>query len=135
MNLNTQKITGLAEGTADSDAVNVAQLNKQALNYSSDQGGKATLNLKNGTLAVKGTADQVVTSHDNNGNITVALATAVTDKLADVDNKANKTLDNLDPAGNKVIQDLAKGSIEVKEGNNTTVTTSEEGGKKCIKSM
>ncbi|MEE6115097.1 ESPR-type extended signal peptide-containing protein, partial [Avibacterium paragallinarum] len=133
VNLNTQKITGLAEGTADSDAVNVAQLNKQALNYSSDQGGKATLNLKNGTLAVKGTNDQVVTSHDTNGNITVALAEAVTNKLADVDNKANKTLDNLDPAGNKVIQDLAKGSIEVKEGNNTTVTTSEEGGKKVYK--
>lgn len=98
----------MAAGTDANDAVNVSQLDAKTLTYSSDKGGSQTLNLKDGTLTVKGTANQVVTSHDTNGNITVALADEANRKLADVDNKANKDLDNLTTAGTGKIQEIAK---------------------------
>ena len=46
---------------------------------------------------------------------------------ADVANKANTDMDNLTDAGKTIIRDLAKGSVKVANGENTTVTTTTEG--------
>ena len=46
---------------------------------------------------------------------------------ADIANKANTDMDNLTDTGKTVIRDLAKGSVKVADGTNTTVTTEIEG--------
>ncbi|PQL22909.1 ESPR-type extended signal peptide-containing protein [Veillonella sp. T34266-5] len=63
----TRQITGLAAGTADSDAVNVAQLRSVNLKYAGDTGNGDVL-LDNGTLKIKGDEPTFIsTSADKNG--------------------------------------------------------------------
>ena len=63
----TRQITGLAAGTADSDAVNVAQLRSVNLKYAGDTGNGDVL-LDNGTLKIKGDDPTFIsTSADKNG--------------------------------------------------------------------
>ena len=57
----TRQITGLAAGTDDTDAVNVAQLKNVNLKYAADTGNSDVL-LKDGTLTVKGDNDLISTS-------------------------------------------------------------------------
>ena len=57
----TRQLTGLAAGTADTDAVNVAQLKNVNLKYAADTGNSDVL-LKDGTLTVKGDNDLISTS-------------------------------------------------------------------------
>ena len=67
----TRQITGLAAGTADTDAVNVAQLRSVNLKYAGNSGNSDVL-LDNGTLNIKGDNNTFMsTSADKNG-ITVA---------------------------------------------------------------
>ena len=61
----TRQITGLAAGTADSDAVNVAQLRSVNLKYAGNSGNGDVL-LDNGTLNVKGEG-LISTSADADG--------------------------------------------------------------------
>ena len=73
----TRQITGLAAGTADSDAVNVAQLRSVNLKYAGNSGNGDVL-LDNGTLNVKGEglistsadADGIKVKLTEGGNIT-----------------------------------------------------------------
>ena len=67
----TRQITGLAAGTADTDAVNVAQLKNVNLKYAADTGNSDVL-LKDGTLTVNGDNDIISTSVESNGAIKVA---------------------------------------------------------------
>ena len=62
----TRQITGLAAGTADTDAVNVAQLKNVNLKYAGDTGNSDVL-LKDGTLNVKGDTKLISTSADATG--------------------------------------------------------------------
>ena len=63
----TRQITGLAAGTADTDAVNVAQLRSVNLKYAGDTGNSDVL-LDNGTLNIKGDNNSFMsTSADKNG--------------------------------------------------------------------
>jgi len=62
----TRQITGLAAGTADTDAVNVAQLKNVNLKYAGDSGNSDVL-LKDGTLKVKGDTKLISTSADATG--------------------------------------------------------------------
>ena len=62
----TRQITGLAAGTADTDAVNVAQLKNVNLKYAGDTGNSDVL-LKDGTLKVKGDTKLISTSADATG--------------------------------------------------------------------
>ena len=63
----TRQITGLAAGTADSDAVNVAQLRSVNLKYAGDTGNGDVL-LDDGTLKIKGDDPTFIsTSADKNG--------------------------------------------------------------------
>ena len=62
----TRQLTGLAAGTADTDAVNVAQLKNVNLKYAGDTGNSDVL-LKDGTLKVKGDNNFISTSADGTG--------------------------------------------------------------------
>ncbi|WP_295992832.1 ESPR-type extended signal peptide-containing protein, partial [uncultured Veillonella sp.] len=66
----TRQITGVAAGTADTDAVNVAQLKNVNLKYAADTGNSDVL-LKDGTLTVNGDNDIISTSVESNGAIKV----------------------------------------------------------------
>ena len=109
----TRQITNVAAGTADSDAVNVAQLRNVNLKVVGNTGKNDVL-LDNQTLTVKGDGSYVTTSV-NNQTIDVALTDATKKKI---DNAANQDLSNITNAGKKNI--TALGTI-VQAGNNVTV--------------
>ena len=67
----TRQITGLAAGTADTDAVNVAQLKNVNLKYAADTGNSDVL-LKDGTLTVNGDNDLISTAVQTNGAIKIS---------------------------------------------------------------
>ena len=74
----TRQITGLAAGTADTDAVNVAQLKNVNLKYAGDTGNSDVL-LKDGTLNVKGDTKLISTSADTTGiTVTAKVGGAIT---------------------------------------------------------
>ena len=66
----TRQITGVAAGTNNTDAVNVAQLKSVNLAFSGNSGNN-DVNLANGTLAVKGDTTYITTTANTNG-ITIA---------------------------------------------------------------
>ena len=109
----TRQITNVAAGTADTDAVNVAQLRNINLKVAGNTGKNDVL-LDNQTLTVKGDGSYVTTSV-NNQTIDVALTDATKNKI---DNAANQDLSNITNAGKKNI--TALGTI-VQAGNNVTV--------------
>ena len=109
----TRQITNVAAGTADTDAVNVAQLRNVNLKVAGNSGNNDVL-LDNQTLTVKGDGSYVTTSV-NNQTIDVALTDATKNKI---DNAANQDLSNITNAGKKNI--TALGTI-VQAGNNVTV--------------
>lgn len=84
------------------------------LTYNSDTNTPQKLNLKDGTLTVQGTADQITTSHDTQGNIKVGLAQSAVEKLNKVENKLDKDLGNLDATGKGKIQELVKTPLKFK---------------------
>ena len=74
----TRQLTGLAAGTQDTDAVNVAQLKAVNLKYAGDTGNSDVL-LKDGTLNVKGDTNLISTSADANGiTVTAKVGGAIT---------------------------------------------------------
>ena len=109
----TRQITNVAAGTADTDAVNVAQLRNVNLKVAGNSGKNDVL-LDNQTLTVKGDGSYVTTSV-NNQTIDVTLTDATKNKI---DNAANQDLSNITNAGKKNI--TALGTI-VQAGNNVTV--------------
>ena len=66
----TRQITGVAAGTSNTDAVNVAQLKSVNLAFSGNSGNN-DVNLANGTLAIKGDTTYITTTANTNG-ITIA---------------------------------------------------------------
>ena len=81
----TRQITGVAAGTADTDAVNVAQLKNVNLKYAGDTGNSDVL-LKDGTLKVKGDTNFISTSADTTGiTVTAKIGDPIT---ANTDGKA-----------------------------------------------
>ena len=66
----TRQITGVAAGTSNTDAVNVAQLKSVNLAFSGNSGNN-DVNLANGTLAVKGDTTYITTTANKDG-ITIA---------------------------------------------------------------
>ena len=78
----TRQITGLAAGTADTDAVNVAQLKNVNLKYAGDTGNSDVL-LKDGTLNVKGDTKLISTSADATGiKVTAKVGDNITTNAA-----------------------------------------------------
>ena len=124
----TRQITNVAAGTADTDAVNVAQLRNVNLKVAGNSGNNDVL-LDNQTLTVKGDGSYVTTSI-NNQTIDVALTDATKNKI---DNAANKDLSNITDNGKSVIRDEAQKAVKVVAGKNTTITEGTDGTYKTYK--
>ncbi|RIW09261.1 YadA-like family protein [Veillonella parvula] len=124
----TRQITNVAAGTADTDAVNVAQLRNINLKVAGNTGKNDVL-LDNQTLTVKGDGSYVTTSV-NNQTIDVALTDATKNKI---DNAANKDLSNITDNGKSVIRDEAQKAVKVVAGKNTTITEGTDGTYKTYK--
>ena len=124
----TRQIINVAAGTADTDAVNVAQLRNVNLKVAGNSGNNDVL-LDNQTLTVKGDGSYVTTSV-NNQTIDVTLTDATKNKI---DNAANKDLSNITDGGKSVIRDEAQKAVKVVAGKNTTITEGTDGTYKTYK--
>ena len=62
---NTRQLTGLAAGTNNTDAVNVAQLKSMNLAFTADGSTKGDVNLTNSALNVVGDSTYITTNGDN----------------------------------------------------------------------
>ena len=94
---NTRQMTGLAAGTKDTDAVNVAQLKSVNLAFTGDNSSSGDVNLANSKLAVTGDTTYVTTTAASQGitvkgvkkDITVSNGTATANAgMADAKNVA-----------------------------------------------
>ena len=131
---NTRQITGLAAGTNDTDAVNVAQLKSVNLAFTGDNSSSGDVNLVNSKLAITGDNTYITTAAANQGltikakkeTITVSNGTAsasigVADarNVADAINQANADQKiSYKANGNSV------NSVKLSEGLNFTDGTS-----------
>ena len=94
---NTRQLTGLAAGSKDTDAVNVAQLKSMNLAFTADGSTKGDVNLTNSALNVVGDSTYITTKGNNQTltisakkqNITVSNGTASASAgMADANNVA-----------------------------------------------
>ncbi|ATV59435.1 hypothetical protein CTM72_06610 [Fusobacterium pseudoperiodonticum] len=131
INAGNKTITNVAPGVNGTDAVNKNQLDQKIgdnkIKLGGDTGTTATQDLsKAGGLQfnVVGTTDEIVTVASGD-QVKVGLAQAVKDNI---DNKANKDLSNLTPAGIDKIKDTA--AWKVKANNNAAETV--KGGDEVV---
>ena len=122
----TRQLTGLAAGTADTDAVNVAQLKNVNLKYAGDSGNSDVL-LKDGTLNVKGDTKLISTSADATG---IKVTAKVGDNITtNTDGKAVAPTTNGIATTDNVTQAINNSGWKVTSANNggtTNGTTSEK---------
>ncbi|RDE85199.1 YadA-like family protein [Aggregatibacter aphrophilus] len=130
--LNNKKITGVANGTAGSDAVNKSQLDALGNNTIKLGGNTGTTDTqalnKQGGLQFNVKGANGLTTKASGNDVTVEMDT---DTKAKIDNAANKDLSNITAGGKKVITDL----VDMENGDNTVVsnTTDAATGKKTFK--
>ena len=120
----TRQITGLAAGTNDTDAVNVAQLRSVNLKYAGDT-GKGDVLLDNGTLTVKGEG-LLSTEADATG---IKLKLKEGDTITDTNGKAVPPTTNGVATTDNVAQAINRSGWNVTSANNggtTNGTTSEK---------
>ena len=122
----TRQITGLAAGTADTDAVNVAQLKNVNLKYAGDTGNSDVL-LKDGTLNVKGDTKLISTSADATGITVTAkvgdnITTNAAGKAVAPTTNGIATTDNVTQA----INNTGWNVTSLNNGGTTNGTTSEK---------
>ena len=122
----TRQITGLAAGTADTDAVNVAQLKNVNLKYAGDTGNSDVL-LKDGTLNVKGDTKLISTSADATGITVTAkvgdnITTNAAGKAVAPTTNGIATTDNVTQA----INNSGWNVTSLNNGGSTNGTTSEK---------
>ena len=126
INAGDMKITNVADGVADKDAVNVSQLkktddkaeaNKAAIARNISLGG----NTGSTMLKSLSTGDVKFNIKGANGLTTVAAGEDVTvqldtDTKDKIDNAADKNLSNLNPAGEQKVKDLAAWKVVANSG-------------------
>ena len=118
LNNGGNKITNVAKGTADTDAVNVSQLKEAKSELKA-----AERHIKPGTYAV-----------DSNGKVTMTYVDGKGDDVANekavIEGIAKNDLSNITNDGKNVITNL----IDMENGNNTTVSSRKDStGKKIFK--
>ena len=122
----TRQLTGLAAGTTDTDAVNVAQLKNVNLKYAGDTGNSDVL-LKDGTLNIKGDTKLISTSADATG---IKVTAKVGDNITtNTDGKAVAPTTNGIATTDNVTQAINNSGWKVTSANNggtTNGTTSEK---------
>ncbi|WP_159991227.1 YadA-like family protein [Pelistega ratti] len=132
INAGNKTITNVANGTNDSDAVNVSQLNKLGNNTIKLGGDKNTatetqqLNKAGGLQfdVVGGDKQKYVETKASGSQVAVDLTKETKDKI---DNAANNNLTNITEGGKTIIRNEAKKAIKVVDGKNTTVTKGADG--------
>ena len=126
INAGDMKVTNVADGVADKDAVNVSQLKKTDAKAEANKTAiarKISLGGNSGSTAEKSlsTGDVKFNVKGANGLTTVASGDDVTVKLDDttkdtIDNAADKNLSNLNPAGEQKVKDLAAWKVVANSG-------------------
>ena len=126
INAGGMKVTNVADGVADKDAVNVSQLKKTDAKAEANKTAiarKISLGSNSGSTAEKSLSagDVKFNVKGANGLTTVASGDDVTVKLDDttkdkIDNAADKDLSNLNPAGEQKVKDLAAWKVVANSG-------------------
>ena len=129
--LNNKKITGVANGTADSDAVNKSQLDALGNNTIKLGGNTGTTDTqalnKQGGLQFNVKGANGLTTKASGAEVTVEIDA---DTKAKIDNAANQDLSNITPNGKEVITGL----VDIENGNNTVASSRKDAdGKKILK--
>ena len=118
LNNGGNKITNVAKGTADTDAVNVSQLKDAKSELKADE-----RHIKPGTYTVDSNGKVTMTYVDGNGD-------NVANEKAVIEGIAKNDLSNITNDGKNVITNL----IDMENGNNTTVSSRKDTtGKKIFK--
>ena len=126
INAGDMKVTNVADGVADKDAVNVSQLkktddkaeaNKAALarkiSLDGNTGSTTEKSLSTGDVKFKIKGEDGITTVAAGDDVTVKLDTDTKNKI---DNAANKDLGNLTPAGEQQVKDLAAWNVVANNG-------------------
>ena len=126
INAGDMKVTNVADGVADKDAVNVSQLkktddkaeaNKAALarkiSLDGNTGSTTEKSLSTGDVKFKIKGEDGITTVAAGDDVTVKLDTDTKNKI---DNAANKDLSNLTPAGEQQVKDLAAWNVVANNG-------------------
>ena len=121
INAGDMKVTNVADGVADKDAVNVSQLkktddkaeaNKAALarkiSLDGNTGSTTEKSLSTGDVKFKIKGEDGITTTAAGDDVTVKLDTDTKNKI---DNAADKDLSNLNPAGEQKVKDLAAWNV------------------------
>ena len=126
INAGDMKVTNVADGVADKDAVNVSQLKKTDDKAEANKTAiarKISLGGNSGSTAEKSLSagDVKFNVKGANGLTTVASGDDVTVKLDDttkdkIDNAVDKDLSNLNPAGEQKVKDLAAWKVVANSG-------------------
>lgn len=115
--------TGLVTGDTVFKAVDT-KANRDGSNLTTDEANKFSEKIAVGKVEAN---DKRAVSGDA---VSQAISKVTGDMNTQLDGKANTSLDNITKDGQNVIRDLAKGSVKVIDGTNTTVTTVEGKGEK-----
>ena len=126
INAGDMKVTNVADGVADKDAVNVSQLKKTDAKAEANKAAIArniSLGGNTGSTMLKSlsTGDVKFNIKGANGLTTVAAGEDVTvqldtDTKDKIDNAADKNLSNLNPAGEQKVKDLAAWKVVANSG-------------------
>ena len=121
INAGDMKVTNVADGVADKDAVNVSQLKKtddkaeankaaiaRKISLDGNTGSTTEKSLSTGDVKFKIKGEDGITTAAAGDDVTVKLDTATKNKI---DNAANKDLSNLTPAGEQEVKDLAAWNV------------------------
>ena len=121
INAGDMKVTNVADGVADKDAVNVSQLKKtddkveankaaiaRKISLDGNTGSTDEKSLSTGDVKFKIKGEDGITTVAAGDDVTVKLDTDTKNKI---DNAANKDLSNLTPAGEQEVKDLAAWNV------------------------
>ena len=121
INAGDMKVTNVADGVADKDAVNVSQLKKtddkaeankaaiaRKISLDGNTGSTTEKSLSTGDVKFKIKGEDGITTAATGDDVTVKLDTDTKNKI---DNAANKDLSNLTPAGEQEVKDLAAWNV------------------------
>ena len=126
INAGDMKVTNVADGVADKDAVNVSQLkktdakaeaNKAALankiSLEGNTGSTTEKSLNDGAVSFKIKGEDGIATTAAGNDVTVKLDTDTKNKI---NNAADKDLSNLNPAGEQKVKDLAAWKVVANSG-------------------
>ena len=126
INAGDMKVTNVADGVADKDAVNFSQLKKtddkaeanktaiaRKISLGGNTGSTAEKSLSTGNVKFNVKGDNGLTTVASGDDVTVKLDA---DTKGKIDNAADKNLSNLNPAGEQKVKDLAAWKVVANSG-------------------